>query len=207
MFVGLKPWCRPQWTTSMMIPGRVCGCPSGRCRPACRWARGAAPRQPSRALTTIAAVELLADARDLAIGDALAAKRLHEVLDTTGGDVLHVGVLHDGEQDPLAATAGFEQGGEGAALPHLRDLQLQGAHAGVARPGPVTVAVGDPLRVALARAGPGLGGYLGHHRCLHQHPRPLAQEVEVCVRRILAQQIQHVHPVLVHRRHLLHRCR
>ena len=70
-------------------------------------------------------VQLGADARDLALGDALAAKRLHEVLDAAGGDALHVGLLHDGEQGALAAPAGFEQGGEVAALPHLRDLQLQ----------------------------------------------------------------------------------
>ena len=91
-----------------------------------------------------------ADTRDLALGDALAAKRLHEVLDAAGGDALYVGQLHDGEQDPLAAPARFEQGGEVAALPHLRDLQLQGAHPRVPRRGPVAVAVGDPLRTALA---------------------------------------------------------
>ena len=41
------------------------------------------------------AVELLADARDLALGDAR-----------------HVGLLHDGEQGALAAPSGFEQAAE-----------------------------------------------------------------------------------------------
>ena len=97
-----------------------------------------------------------------------AAESLHEVLDAAGGDALHVGLLHDGEQGPLAAPARFEQGGEVAAFPHLRDLQIQGAHAGVPRPGPVAVAVGDPLRTALAKAGPGLGGHLSLHHRLDQ---------------------------------------
>ena len=117
-----------------------------------------------------------ADARDLALGDALAAKRLHEVLDAAGGDALYVGLLHDGEQGPLAAPARFEQGGEVAALPHLRDLQLQGAHPRVPRPGPVAVAVGGPRRTALAKAGPGLRGCLNLHHCLDQHPQRLTQE-------------------------------
>ena len=50
------------------------------------------------------------DARDLALGDALAARRLHEVLDAAGGDAPYVGLLHDGQQLPLAASAQFEQG-------------------------------------------------------------------------------------------------
>ena len=50
--------------------------------------------------------------------------RLHEVLDAAGGGTRHVGLLHDGEQGLPAASAGFEQGGEGAALPYLGDLQL-----------------------------------------------------------------------------------
>lgn len=37
-------------------------------------------------------------------------------------------------------------------------------------------------------------GHLGLHHCLHQHLEPLAQKVEVCVRRLLAQQLQHVIP-------------
>ena len=36
---------------------------------------------------------------------------------------------------------------------------------------------------------------------------PSRRKVEACVRRLLAQQLQHVHPVLGHRRHLLHCCR
>ena len=123
-----------------------------------------------------------ADTQDLALGDALVAKRLHEVLDAAGGDALHVGLLHDGQQRSLAASARFEQGGEGAALPHLRDLQLQGAHPRVPRPGPVAVAVGNPLRTAPAPRPRADGHFRFHHR-LDQHPEPLAQEVEVSIRR------------------------
>ena len=66
-----------------------------------------------------------ADARDLALGDVLAAKRLHEVLDAAGGDAFHVGLLHDGEQGVFAASAGFGQGGEGTVLPHLGDSHIR----------------------------------------------------------------------------------
>ena len=69
--------------------------------------------------------------------------------------------------------------GVAAALPHLRDLQLQGAHPRAPRPGSVAVAVGDPLALRSPKLAPGLGGYLGLHHCLNQHTQPLAQEVEV----------------------------
>ena len=46
-------------------------------------------------------VELRADTRDLALGDALAAERAHEVVDAACGDALHVRLLHDGQQGAL----------------------------------------------------------------------------------------------------------
>ena len=59
-----------------------------------------------------AAVELLADARDLALRDALAAEGLHQVLDAAGGGALYVGLLHDGKQRPFAAPPRFKERGK-----------------------------------------------------------------------------------------------
>ena len=70
-------------------------------------------------------VPLTGPGTDLALGDALAAERLHQILHMAGGDALHVGLLHNGQQRPLTAPTGLEQGGEVAALPHLRDLLRQ----------------------------------------------------------------------------------
>ena len=109
------------------------------------------------------AVELGTDARDLARGDALAAEGLHQLLDTAGGDALHVGLLHDREQGALTAPPRLEERGKVAAFPHLGNLEVQRAHPRVPRPRP---AAGLPLHFSL------------HHR-LHQHPQPFPQEIKV----------------------------
>ena len=59
--------------------------------------------------------ELLADARDLALRDALAAEGLHQVhqiLDAAGRGALYVGLLHDGKQRPFAAPPRFKERGK-----------------------------------------------------------------------------------------------
>ena len=72
------------------------------------------------------------DARDLALGDALAAKRLLEVLDAAE-ETPSIGLLHDGEQGVFAASAGSSREGTESPTGHAPPIR---AHAGVPRPGP-----------------------------------------------------------------------
>ena len=84
-------------------------------------------------------VQLHADARHLAAGDAVATQGLDQVIHPPSGDALHIGLLDDGRQGFLPAPPRFQQAGEVVALPHLGNVQLHGADAGI--PGAVAVAV------------------------------------------------------------------
>ena len=76
-------------------------------------------------------IQLLADARHLAAGDAIAAQGLDQVVHPSGGDSLHVGLLDHRQQSLLAAPPWFQQAGEVAAFPQLGNVQLHGADAGI----------------------------------------------------------------------------
>ena len=131
-------------------------------------------------------VQLLADARHLAAGDAIAAQGLDQVIHPSGGDSLHVGLLDDGQQSLLAAPPRFQQAGEVAAFPQLGNVQRHGADPGVPGAVAVAVAVGDPLRAAFAVLGADLGGNLGVHDAVHQDPQGFPQKVHVSVHTTLA---------------------
>ena len=68
-------------------------------------------------------VQLLADARHLAAGDAVAAQSLDQIIHPPSGDALHIGLLDDGQQGFLAAPSRFQQAGEVAAFPQLGNVQ------------------------------------------------------------------------------------
>ena len=86
-------------------------------------------------------VQLLADARHLAAGDAVATQSLDQVIHPPGGHAFYIGLLDDGQPGLLAAPPRFQQAGEVAAFPQLGNVQLHGADPGA---GAVAVAVGDP---------------------------------------------------------------
>jgi hypothetical protein len=88
-----------------------------------------------------------------------------------------------------ARPARPQEAGQVAALADPRELQLDGADPRVPIPGPVAVAVGGPLRAALAVLSAELGAHLGIHQRLGKHPHALAQEVDIAAVR-LAQQLQ-----------------
>ena len=69
-------------------------------------------------------IQLHADARHLAAGDAVAAQSLDQIIHPPGGDALHIGLLDDGQQSLLAAPPRFQQAGEVAAFPQLGNMQL-----------------------------------------------------------------------------------
>ena len=67
-------------------------------------------------------VEVLADARHLALGDAIASQRLDQVVHPPCGYPFHVGLLDDRQQSSLAATPWLQQAREVAPLSELRDV-------------------------------------------------------------------------------------
>ena len=70
------------------------------------------------------AVDLLAQPRDLALGDAAHAHGLDQVVDRARRDALDVGLLDDGGERLLGHAARFQEAREVGALPELRDAQL-----------------------------------------------------------------------------------
>jgi hypothetical protein len=136
-------------------------------------------------------IELAADSGDLGLGQA--------------GDVHGLGdVLHRGWRRPRHSTGPRPRPGPArpaGGAPETRagscplgpgDLQVDRADPSVPIPGPVAVAVGGPLRGALAVLGADLGAHLRVHQRLGEHPHALAQEVDIGAVG-LAQQLQQIH--------------
>jgi len=119
-------------------------------------------------------VEHLADPGDLRAGDAVDPERPDQVVDLASGYALHVGLHHDRVQRALRPPAGLEQRGEVGARGDLGDPKLDRAHARVPASGAIAVAVGDALGAALVRRGADLGGDLGLHHRLGEHPDTFA---------------------------------
>ena len=69
-------------------------------------------------------IQLHADARHLAAGDAIAAQGLDQIIHPPGGHAFYIGLLDDGQQGFLAAPPRFQQAGEVAAFPQLGNMQL-----------------------------------------------------------------------------------
>ena len=105
-------------------------------------------------------VEGITAAGYLAFRDPIAAQTLDQVIHPPSGHPFHVGLLDDTQQGFLAATPRFQQAGEVAPLPDLGDAQLHGAYPGVPGPAAITVAVGEPIRVALPVLGAETSGFI-----------------------------------------------
>ena len=95
-------------------------------------------------------VQLLTDARHLALGDTLTPQGLDQIVHPPRGYTFHVGLLDHSQQSSLAATPWLQQAREVAPLSELRDVQLHRPYTGIPRPGPIPVALGHPLRAAFS---------------------------------------------------------
>ena len=144
-------------------------------------------------------VELLADPADLVLGDAFDAERLGEVVDCPRRDAVDVGLLDHREQRSLVPAPRFQEAREVGALAELRDLQLQGADAGVPFPLSIAIAVGGPAGRPLVRLGADQVGHLGAHQLLRQQLHAVAQKVRVRALLGLVEQVQQCHPETRHR--------
>ena len=95
-------------------------------------------------------VQLLTDARHLALGDTLTPQGLDQIVHPPRGYTFHVGLLDHSQQSSLTATPWLQQAREVAPLSELRDVQLHRPYTGIPRPGPIPVALGHPLRAAFS---------------------------------------------------------
>ena len=136
---------------------------------------------------------MLADARDLALRDAVAAQRLHEVLDAARGDAFDVGLLDDGEQRLLGSPAWVQERRQVGARTQLRDLQVERAGARVPAPRAVAVAIVGAVRRALVQVGADPLTDVGIHDGVQDDLQRLPQEVDVCLTGVLADDVESVH--------------
>src|SRR5512134_999487 len=125
------------------------------------------------------AVDLRAQARDLALRNPAHAERLDQVVHRAHGNALDVGLLDHGSERLLGDAARLEKTGEVGALPQLRDAQLNSP--GPRLPGAVAVAVAldKSLRAFLAPAGSGHAFDLQLHQAVRGKADHLTQKVGV----------------------------
>ena len=108
------------------------------------------------------AVQVLADPRDLALGDpGVRAQGLDQVVDRSRGHAVDVGLHDDGEQGLVDPAAPFQQDGEETARPQLGDAQPQVAGLGGEGLLPVAVAQGGARVGVLVPFGSDPGRGLG----------------------------------------------
>ena len=124
-------------------------------------------------------VDLLAQPADLALGDAAHAHGFDEIIDRAGRDAMHIGLLHDRGQSLLGQAAGLQEGREVAAFPQLGNAQLHRAGTRLPQPIAIAIALGDPLRTALAMGGTGHAFDLKGHQALGGEANHLPQQIGV----------------------------
>src|SRR5207244_5439360 len=134
-------------------------------------------------------VQVLADARDLALEDPVHTECLHQVIDAACGDALDVRLLDDGHQGPLSPFAWLEQRGKEAAIPHPRHAQLNGPDPRIPLPIPIAVALAQPGRGPLVAFGAEVLADLQLHQRLAQHTHAVPQELPIMVEFRLAQEL------------------
>ena len=126
-----------------------------------------------------AVVDVLAQLADRALADPGQPHRLHQVVHAPGRDAADPGLLDHRHQRLLRRLPGLEEGREVAALPQLRDAQLQAAEPRVQRPVAIAVAVGRAIAGALVPTGADQPFHIGLHQQLHHGLGHAAQEVAV----------------------------
>src|SRR5512144_2050348 len=125
------------------------------------------------------AVDLFAQTRDLALGNAAHAERLDQVVDRAHRDALDVGLLDHGSERLLGHPARLEEAREVGALPQLRDAQFHRSGPRLPATVAVAVALDEPLGGLLAPAGAGQPLHLQLHQAMGGKADHLAQKVGV----------------------------
>src|SRR5579883_197118 len=124
-------------------------------------------------------VDLLAQAADLALGDACSAHRLDQVVDGTCRDPLDIGLLDHRRQRLLGHAARLQETREVGALAQLGNAQLHRSGARLPVAIAVAVALRQPVRRALAMPGAGLRADLQLHQPLGGEGDHVAKNIRV----------------------------
>src|SRR5438045_1713138 len=121
-------------------------------------------------------VDLAAQSRDLAFGDAVHPHGPYQIVDRAGRDALDISFLDHGGQRLLGQPARFEKGREIAAAPQLGDAQFDVTRTGLPVTVPAAIALVAPLRTAFAVPGAAQRFTLQLHHALGGKADHLAQE-------------------------------
>jgi hypothetical protein len=97
-------------------------------------------------------IDVLAQLRHRALGDAGEPHRLHQFVHPPGRDATDPGFLDDGDQGLLRGPAGLQEAGKIRALPELRHPQVQRAQPGLKLAVAIAVAPGEAAIAALVTA-------------------------------------------------------
>src|SRR6266545_543980 len=139
-------------------------------------------------------VEASADAGDLRARDPQ-PQRLDQLIDLPRRHAADVRLLDHRHQRLLGSPARLQERGEVAAAADLRDRELDLAGARVPAPGPVAVAMRQPLLAALPTLGTDQLRHLRLHQLLHDPKQRLAQEVDALLFEQVADDLLSRHPL------------
>jgi hypothetical protein len=121
---------------------------------------------------------------------------LHQLIDPARRNAAHIGLLDNRKQRLLGAPARLQEAREVAALPQLRDLQLDLAGPGVPAARPIAVAVRRPIiRPTLPQLGADQLGNLGLHQLPSHRLDRLADHIRVLVTQHPPDDLLDRHPV------------
>ncbi len=139
---------------------------------------------------------ILAQRRDLRLGDAGHSERLDKVIDLARRHTLDPGFLDDGGECLLRRLARLQEGREVGALAQLGDLQVQRAEPGIQLTRARAVAVGGARVAALMPGGADQRLDLEVHQPVQRVLGDGAQEIAI---RALLDLLDQCHSVVGHR--------
>jgi hypothetical protein len=141
-------------------------------------------------------IDVLAQLRDRAFGDARQPHRLRQFIDTAGGHAADPRLLDHGDQGLLRSLARLQEAGEIAALPQLRNLEVQRAQTGIECALSIPVAPSRTLIGPLVLAGADQAFDIGLHDQLQHSLGNGAKKIAAI---LLLKKLGKVHGCLGHR--------
>src|SRR3954454_6171593 len=139
-------------------------------------------------------VEQPRDQAHLTLGDRQ-PETLDELIDPPRRHSADIRLLHHADERLLAALARLQEAREVAALPGLRDLQLDLTRARVPPPRPIAVAMRRTILGALTTLRADQLGHLRLHQLLRHQPHRLADHVTVLLTQHPANDLLDRHPL------------
>jgi hypothetical protein len=131
------------------------------------------------ACRSAAVIDVLAQLADGALADAGQTHGLDQVVHAPGRDAADPRLLDHRHERLLGRLPWLQEGWEVAALPELRDPQLQAAKAGVERAVAIAVPIRRAITGALVPPGADQALHISLHQQLHDRLGHAAQEVAI----------------------------